>query len=362
MKRSIPVPMYCRLAAIWLLVMSASSPSVADEYYDRYDLTPNPEFVDLGVQPNAWPLAFISAVMQHDRLLKADLKQKKLSLRTFSYKKGNDVYRFVGKGKLEMAFLGDMPTVNAIITTPTVVIGLGKRNFSSVVSRDYSRLEDLRGKKVGYSAGSSSHLVLLRGLEAAKMTEKDIEMVALEPGQMPDALEDGSVMAYSAWEPTPSISFERNPRNKPIYRGMSTDWLVFSREFAEGQPEVAAMLTASYVRAINWMRLKAVNLDKAADWVLAETQAFNGQPAKLSKQKAIDIARKDLLEVPGAPATPSQIDGAPPLTREFAFIKAQGKISADLTDAVVRQAFAYDGLKRVQSDPKRYRLNAFDYE
>jgi len=344
------------------LLVLVAMPGHAEEYYDSYDLAPKAEFIDLGVQPSAYPLAFISAVMQHDRILKADLKQKGLSLRFYPFKKGNDVYRLVGNGKLEMAFLGDMPTVNSIITTPTVVIGLGKRNFSSVVSRDYTRLEELRGKKVAYSAGSSSHLVLLRGLEAAKMTEKDIDLVALEPSQMPDALENGSIMAYSAWEPTPSLSFERNPRNKAIYRGMSTDWLVFSREFAEGQPEAAALLTASFVRAVNWMRQKAANLDKAADWVLAETQIYTGVPSKLSKQKAIDIARKDLLEVPGAPATPSQVDGAPPLTREFAFLKAQGKIPAGINDSLVRQALAYDGLKRVQSDPRRYRLNTFDYE
>lgn len=336
--------------------------SSAEEYYDKYDLTPRKDTIDLGVQPGAWPLAFISQSMQHDRLLRDDLKKRGLSLRTYSFKKGSDIYRLIGSGKLEMAFVGDMPTVNAIITTPTVVIGLGKRNFSSIVSSNYSRLEELRGKKVGYSAGSSSHLVLLRGLESAKMKESDLELVMLDPAQMPDALEAGTVDAYSAWEPTPSISFARNPRNKAIYRGMSTDWVVLSREFAEGQPEVAALLTASYVRGIQWMRQKSTNLERVADWVLADLAEFTGQAPKLSRQKAIDIARKDLLDVPGAPAIPSLVDGAPPLTREFAFIKSQGRMAPDIDDGVVRKAFSYDGLRKVQSDPKRYRLNSFDYD
>ncbi len=348
------------LSTLWLF--GSALPAQAAEYYDSYDLAPRADTVDLGVQPNAWPLAFISAVMQRDKLLTAELKQKGIGLRTFSFKKGNDIYKLVGNGKLEMAFVGDMPTVNAIVTTPTVVIGLGKRNFSSVVAKGVSRLDELRGKKIGYSAGSSSHLVLLRGLEAAKMKEQDVELVTLEPAQMADALEAGTVAAYSAWEPTPSISLERNPANKAIYRGMSTDWLVFSREFAEKQPAVAMTLIASYVRAINWMRKENKNLEQAADWVLADSQTFTGQPHKLGKAKAMDIARKDLLTVPGAPAIPSLVDGAPPLSRELAFLKSQGRLPSTVDEAILRQAFSYDGLKKVQADPKRYRLYQFDYE
>lgn len=346
---------------VWLALLPAAAPVWAAEYFDAYDLAPRTDTVDLGVQPNAWPLAFISAVMQRDKLLAAELGKKGVTLRTFAFKKGNDIYKLIGNDKLEMAFVGDMPTVNAVATTPTVIIGLGKRNFSSVVSRDYSRLEELRGKTVGYSVGSSSHLVLLRGLEAAKMTEKDVELVNLDPTQMPDALDDGRVAAYSAWEPTPSISLARNPRNRAIYRGMSTDWLVFSRAFAERQPELADLLTASYVRAINWMRQKSSHLEQAAEWVLADATAFSGKAPALPRAKAIEIARKDLLDVPGAPAVPALVDGAPPLSRELAFLKAQGRLPAETNDSLLRAAFAYDGLKRVQSDPKRHRLYQFDY-
>ena len=344
-----------------LLIALVGAGARAADYMARYDLSANPRFVDLGVQPSAYPLAFISTVMQHDQLLHAGLKARGLTLRSFPFKKGNDMVNLVGQGKLEMAFVGDMPTVNTIIVGPTVVLGLGKRNFSSIVARNYERLDQLRGKRIGYSVGSSSHLVLLRGLEASGMSERDVVLVPLDPVAMPDALESGAVDAYSAWEPTPSISFERNARNKAIYRSMSTDWLIFPRQFAEGEPETAALLTASYVRAINWMRQSAANLGLAADWVLAASAAFTGEAPKLSKRRAIEIARKDLLDVPGVPAIPALLDGIPALAREFAFIKANGKVAAHLDDSIIRAAFRYDGLRQVQRDPKRYRLYEFDY-
>lgn len=346
-----------------LLAGLAGVPSTqAEDYFDKYDLKPVAGFVDLGVQPNAYPLAFISAVMMRDRLLRDELKQQNLTLRAFPFKKGNDIVKLVGNGKLEVAFLGDMPTVNTIASTPTSVVGLGKRNFSSIVARDFSRLDELKGRKIGFSAGSSSHLVLMRGLKGANMTEKDVTLVPLDPAAMPDALDQGAVDAYSAWEPTPSISLARSPKNRAIYRGMSTDWVVFSREFAERDANVSQMLVAAYVRSLNWMRKSKENLDRAGAWVLAETEKFNGEPAKVTAAKAIEIARKDLLEVPGAPSVPTLVDGAPPLSREFAFLKEQGRIAATVDDAFIRDAFAFDGLRKVQADPKKYRLFSFDYD
>ena len=350
------------LFPVFFAVLFGSSGARSEEYFDKYYFNSAAGFVDLGVQPNAYPLAFISAVMMHDRILRDELKQKNLALRVFPFKKGNDIVKLMGNGKLEVAFLGDMPTVNTIVTTPTAVVGLGKRNFSSIVSRDFSRLDELKGHKIGFSAGSSSHLVLMRGLKGTNMTDKDVTLVPLEPAAMPDALDKGEVDAYSAWEPTPSISLARSPKNRAIYRGMSTDWVVFSREFAERDSSVTQMLVAAYVRSLNWMRKSKENLDRAGAWVLAETEKFNGEPAKVTAAKAIEIARKDLLEVPGAPSIPTLVDGAPPLSREFAFLKEQGRIPPTVDESVIHEAFAFDGLRKVQGDPKKYRLFTFDYQ
>lgn len=334
----------------------------AEEYFDKYDLTPSAGIIDMGVQPMAYPLAFISSTMLRDRTLRADLKGLGLTLRPFSFRKGNDMVHLMGAGKLEFAFLGDMPTVNTLVRTPTAIAGLGKRNFSSVVSRDYAQMEALKGKRIGYSAGSSSHLVLLRGLKAARMQERDVVLVPLEPAQMPDALENGSIDAFSAWEPTPSISLARNAKNRAIYRGMSTDWVVVSKDFADQQPQATLFLVASYARAINWMRAAHANLQRAGGWVLGDGESFTAQPRAVTLAKAVEIARKDLLDVPGAPAVPAKVDGVPPLTREFEFLQQQGRIPAGVDAGHVAKAFAYTGLKQVQADPKQYRLFAYDYD
>lgn len=354
-----------RAARAFMVLIAASmqfANANAQEYFDKYDLAPNAKTVDLAVQPMAYPLAFISSAMQRDRQLRSELKALGLELRTFPFGKGNDIVKLMGGGMVEMAFLGDMPTVNTMARTPTYVVGLGKRNFSSIVSRDYGRIEALQGKRVAYSAGSSSHLVLLRGLKAAKMQDSDVVLVPMDPAQMPDALESGSIDAYSAWEPTPSISLMRNPKNRAIYRGMSTDWVVLSKEFADKQPQAALALVASFARAVQWMRGASANVERAATWVLADGAAFTGKPSALPLAKAVEIVRKDLLEVPGAPAVPAKVDGVLPLSRELEFLQLQGRVGRDFGQSKVAEAFGYSALKQVQSDPKKYRLHVYDYD
>lgn len=334
----------------------------AQDYAAAYDLTPNPRTVDLGVQPMAYPLAFISAALQRDRLLRQGLQRLGMELRAFPFRKGNDMVKRLGEGRLEVAFLGDMPTVNTVMATPTYIAGLGKRNFSSIVSRRYSRLEELRGRRIGYSPGSSSHLVLLRGLKAAGLRESEVNLVPMEPAEMPEALEQGTVEAYSAWEPIPTISLARNPANRAIYRGMSTDWVILSRTFVEADPEAALLVVAAFARAINWMRSGQAHVAQAARWVLADGRAFTGSTPPLTLAMAQAIVRNDLLEVPGAPAVPAKVDGLPPLMREFEFLRDLGRIPADQDSYRLAEAFSYPGLKQVQADPKRYRLFSYDYE
>lgn len=355
MRKIILLRLICpALALLWL------APAAAGEYFDSYDISPDSRRIDIGIQPMAYPLAFTSAVMQRDQILAASLAASGHELKTHPFRKGNDQVALVGGGRLEVAFLGDMPTINTAVRTPIAIAALGKKNFSSVVAREAGRIEQLRGKRIGYSAGSSSHYVLLQGLKSADMSEQDVVLVALEPSSMPDALESGQVDAFSGWEPTPSISLARNPKNRAIYRGMSTDWIVFSRDFVQQQPQQALMILASYVRAINWMRANPANLRKAAAWVIQDGQAFLGKAPPVTSEQAMSIARKDLLDVAGAPAFPAKIEGVPILSREFDFLKQQGKIPGNAPEDSIRSAFAYDGLRTIQAAPKRYRI--YDYE
>ena len=62
-------------------------------------------------------------------------------------------------------------------------------------------LEELKGKKVGYSAGTSSENILTTALASVGMTMDDIEAVSMDATALTTAALSGSVDAVAAWSP-----------------------------------------------------------------------------------------------------------------------------------------------------------------
>lgn len=60
---------------------------------------------------------------------------------------------------------------------------------------------DLKGKRVALNKGSNVHYLLVRALEEAGLTLKDIEPVYLPPADARAAFERGAVAAWVIWDP-----------------------------------------------------------------------------------------------------------------------------------------------------------------
>ncbi len=61
--------------------------------------------------------------------------------------------------------------------------------------------EDLKGKTVGITAGSSGHFFLSLFLTYHQMPMSDVKIVDLEPARLSQALIEGQVDAIVTWEP-----------------------------------------------------------------------------------------------------------------------------------------------------------------
>ena len=62
-------------------------------------------------------------------------------------------------------------------------------------------IEELKGKKIGYSAGTSSESILLEALKSAGMTMDDVEALSMDDTALTTAALSGSVDAVAAWSP-----------------------------------------------------------------------------------------------------------------------------------------------------------------
>lgn len=116
---------------------------------------------------------------------------------------------------LDVGSTGDIPPLFAQAAGADLVyIGTEppKPQAETILVRADSPLKDiadLKGKKVAFQRGSSSHNLILRALNKAGLNYRDIQPVNLPPANARAAFEQGSVDAWAIWEPYSSLALSQ---------------------------------------------------------------------------------------------------------------------------------------------------------
>ena len=129
----IPVARKALIAGFLGLMLSGICP--AEEYFDKYGLSPASAPLDLGIQPLGYPSGLISAVMQHDRILKDALIKAGHPLQAHAFRRGADMVKPLADKRLEAGLLGDMPTILAAASGSIWIVGLVKQTSTAIVAR-----------------------------------------------------------------------------------------------------------------------------------------------------------------------------------------------------------------------------------
>jgi NitT/TauT family transport system substrate-binding protein len=104
-------------------------------------------------------------------------------------------------------------------------------NDMIVARAGFSKMQDLRGKKIGVEVGFVDHLLLMQALQAAKMSESDVDIVNTKTHETPQALKSGSVSAIAAWQPNSGYALEEVPGSKPIFTSSNVPGLIYDLLF-----------------------------------------------------------------------------------------------------------------------------------
>ena len=116
---------------------------------------------------------------------------------------------------LDIGSTGDIPPLFAQAPGADLVyIGTEppKPQAETILVRADSPLKgiaDLKGKKVAFQRGSSSHNLILRALNKAGLNYRDIQPMNLPPANARAAFEQGSVDAWAIWEPYSSLALSQ---------------------------------------------------------------------------------------------------------------------------------------------------------
>jgi NitT/TauT family transport system substrate-binding protein len=350
------------LLALFVLTVASSQAAVtSDQAYPHV----NQPLIKLTYAyfPLAVPISVLGETMQRDRILKKNLAKYGVHLTFRPFAKGNDVLPLIRQGQIAGVSFADMPAIEAAVTGDMLIVGFVKQSYSAIVAASGTQISDLRNKRIGNAYGSTSHYALLQALSSAGLGDKNVTLIPMETSQMLESLENGTIDAFAAWEPTPSAAMKKYPgRFAQISRQISYSFFMLSGSLVHSNPDTAREITAALIRAIHWLNTSNTNLLKASRWAQAGVKNFTGKPSLLHESDIARITRSDLLDIASAPAIPQKITGSDSLLfKEFELLKQVGKLPADASRQKLEKSFSNKLVHEVHRASARYGLNRYDY-
>ena len=180
-------------------------------------------------------------------------------------------------GSIDVAYIGPGAHTLAIQGNVDVFCFQQLGNADSVVglaSHGVESLEDLAGKKVGYSSGTSSETILRRALTSVGLTMEDIEAYDMDISNMISAMVSGSLDACAPWSPsTNTILAEMGDDAKVMCTNVSfsdeaadcASWVCIP-SYAEENKDTLVSFTKALYKAMDYGSQEA-NYDEVAGYV-----------------------------------------------------------------------------------------------
>jgi len=161
--------------------------------------------------------------------------------------------------------------VDAVCVTngDAMVTGATGKKSTCIVINDFSygndmivakpgirKMADLKGKKIGVELNFVDHLLLLKALESAGMSEKDVTLVNMATNDTPQALASGGVDAIAAWQPNSGQALKQVPGSKAIYSSVDIPGLIYDGLFVSKESLASNKAEWTKVAAV-WFKVVA---------------------------------------------------------------------------------------------------------
>ena len=129
-----------------------------------------------------------------------------IEVKWVEFSSGPPMMEAMNVGSIDYGAVGDSPPVFAQAAGAAIVYAAGQpitNGQGILVPKDspIHAIADLKGKRVGFTKGSSAHNVVVQTLEKAGLTYSDITPVYLTPPDAGPAFANGSIDAWAIWDP-----------------------------------------------------------------------------------------------------------------------------------------------------------------
>lgn len=212
----------------------------------------------------------VSLVLKDQGILERELAKNGITVRWVQSLGSNKALEFLNAGSLDFgSTAGAAALIGKINGNPIKSIYVYSRpEWTALVTRKdtgIAKVEDLKGKRVAVTRGTDPHIFLVRALQEAKLTEKDVKLVLLQHPDGRTALERGDVDAWAGLDPLMAAA-EIESGATLFYRNAAANtWGILNvREaFAKENPALVATVLKAYEEARTFALANPAELTKS---------------------------------------------------------------------------------------------------
>jgi sulfonate transport system substrate-binding protein len=198
----------------------------------------------------------VGLLLKDKGFLEKELAKDGIGVRWVQTLGSNKALEFLNAGSIDFgSTAGAAALIGKINGNPIKSIYVYSRpEWTALVTRKDSpiaKVEDLKGKRVAVTRGTDPHIFLVRALQGAKLTEKDVKLVLLQHPDGRTALERGDVDAWAGLDPMMAAA-EIESGAVLFYRNAAANtWGVLNvrEEFAKQNPALVSRVLKAYEEA-----------------------------------------------------------------------------------------------------------------
>lgn len=247
--------------------------------------------IRIGYQKNG-----VLVITRQQAALEKHFTPQGIEVKWVEFSSGPPMMEAMNVGSVDYGAVGDSPPVFAQAAGAAIVYAAGQPIVNGqgiLVPKDSSirSIVDLKGKRIGFTKGSSAHNVVVQTLEKAGLTYADITPVYLTPPDAGPAFANGSIDAWAIWDPYFAIGeTKQNGRILINARDVTktNSFFIANREFAGKHGPILQQIVDVTAATAKWA-------EQNRDEVAKSLAAITGVPLDI---QAIAAKRAGFAVVP----------------------------------------------------------------
>jgi sulfonate transport system substrate-binding protein len=211
--------------------------------------------IRIGYQKNG-----ILVVARQQAALEKHFEALGIAISWIDFPAGPPILEAMNAGSVDFGQVGDTPPIFAQAAGAKIVYVAGQpiTNGQGILVKPDSAirtLADLKGKRIGFTKGSSAHNVVVMTLEKAGLQYSDITPVYLSPPDGAAAFARDAIDAWAVWDPYFAIGEARGGGRILVNAseiGKTNSFYIANRDFAARSPQLVTGVLDILAHTANW--------------------------------------------------------------------------------------------------------------